>query len=128
MHYFFEAILVGLYSCIIYLFVPTCTLPLTLLIVGFLKHMFGYFLGIHSYYCNQGDACLKYNHQSAIIVPLDILIGESILEGAFYICIGLLLSMFIQNKYLIVFLIGIIAHIGSEFIKLHDTFCKNRCE
>jgi hypothetical protein len=122
-----ESIFIGFYSCCIYFIVRINSFPLTLFIVGFLKHLFGYFIGLHSYYCKRGSACKKYNKQDAATAPLAILIGESILEGAFYVCIGLLLTLFLSNSYITVFLIGVILHESSEILNIHDTFCKTKC-
>ena len=83
MYYILEAILVGIYSLLIFI---TLHFPvvlglakigrvariaeavglntnITLFMVGFFKHLLGYLLNIHTYYCNNGDACLKYHQQ-----------------------------------------------------------------
>ena len=122
-----ESLFIGFYSCFIYFIVHMNLFPLTLFIVGFLKHLLGYFIGLHSYYCKNGSACKKYNKRGAIVPPLTILIGESIFEGAFYVCIGLLLTLFLSNPYIIIFLIGVILHETSEALNIHDNFCKIKC-
>ena len=83
MYYILEAMLVGVYSLLIFI---TLHFPvvlgfakigrvariaesvgtntnITLFMVGFFKHLLGYLLNIHTYYCNNGDACLKYRQQ-----------------------------------------------------------------
>ena len=122
-----ESLFIGFYSCCIYFIVHINSFPLTLFIVGFLKHLLAYFIGLHSYYCKYGSACKKYNKQTAAAIPLTILIGESILEGAFYVCIGLLLTLFLSNPYIIIFLIGLVLHESSETLNIHDAFCKTKC-
>ena len=122
-----ESLFIGFYSCFIYFIVNMNSFPLTLFIVGFLKHLLGYFIGLHSYYCKHENACEKYNKQGANVPSLTNLIGESIFEGAFYVCIGLLLSLFLSNRYMILFLIGVILHESSETLNIHDAFCKTKC-
>ena len=66
MRYLFESILVGIYSVIIYLFIQyfISSFTLSLLIVGFLKHYLGYYIGIHNLYCNYGDSSLKLHNNN----------------------------------------------------------------
>ena len=53
MHYFFEAIAVGIYTTIIYLLLNILNIfnnnnYIIFFIVGFLKHFLGYFLQLHN--------------------------------------------------------------------------------
>ena len=59
MHYLIEAILIGIYTSIIYMLVKPFIENTLLLffIIGFFKHFFAYFIGLHTYYCNNGYAC-----------------------------------------------------------------------
>jgi hypothetical protein len=55
------------------------------------------------------------------------LIVESILEGGVFIILGLLLKVFIENRWILMFLLGFLLHIISEFAGVHKYFCKSRC-
>jgi hypothetical protein len=56
-----------------------------------------------------------------------ILFGESILEGGVFIILGLLLKVFIENRVVLMFLLGFLLHMIAEFAGVHKYFCKNRC-
>lgn len=45
MHYIYESLFVGAYSCILYLLVPINDAKIALFAVGFLKHYLGNWLG-----------------------------------------------------------------------------------
>lgn len=137
MYYIFESILVGGYSLLIYICFAFANNPnLNLFIVGFLKHLLGYILNIHTYYCNNGYACLKYQKQVAsrgskkamtakISIPL--LFIESLFEGCLFVILNIfLLKLKIKNDYVRIFTLGVILHIVFEFLQLHTYFCK-RC-
>jgi hypothetical protein len=55
------------------------------------------------------------------------LIIESILEGGVFIVLGLLLRVFIENRSLLMFLLGFLLHIIAEFVGVHKYFCKTHC-
>ena len=61
MNYIIESIFVGIYTCFMYLlFSPFIkNFYLLLLVCGFFKHFLGSSFGIHTWYCNNGEACLK---------------------------------------------------------------------
>jgi hypothetical protein len=138
MRYLFEAVLVGIYSVIIYLFIsyiiPSYTL--SLVIVGFIKHYLGYYLGIHTIYCNYGEKCLQiHKNNTNYISNNNIIYVYSLLDGLLYILIGTILStlfFWIRNykiKYIIIlFLIGFIVHILSEKYFIHNIFCSINCK
>ena len=101
---------------------------ITLFILGFIKHFFGYLLGLHTYYCKFGNQCIKYNKHSAI---WHILIVESILEGIIFVMFGsffgyTLSDNFQYNASFFMFL-GFFLHISAEIIGIHNQFCINNC-
>ena len=55
MHYIYESIIVGIYTCIIYALISPILykvhLILLFFVVGIIKHLIGYYLSIHEYYC-----------------------------------------------------------------------------
>jgi hypothetical protein len=55
------------------------------------------------------------------------LIVESILEGGVFIILGLLLKVFIENRWILMFLLGFLLHVIAEYVGVHKYFCKNRC-
>ena len=61
MNYIIEAILVGSYTCLIYMIFSRFikNFFLLLLVVGFFKHLLASSLELHTWYCNNGEACLK---------------------------------------------------------------------
>ena len=119
MYYIFESIIVGIYSIsLYYLFSFLITNRFFLFFfTGFFKHLLGYFLYIHNYYCKFGYACKQL---------------RSLFEGVLYLIIGLILSnifnsiSFISNIFFI-FFTGILLHITSEWLNIHYFFCKYRC-
>ena len=120
----FESLFVGVYTCIISIFVSflvSSNFTLLLFVVGFLKHFLGYYLKIQDYYCG---ICVK---GSKSYTTKQILLGESILEGGVFIILGLLLKVFIENRWILMFLLGFLLHIIAEFVGVHKYFCKNRC-
>lgn len=133
MYFLLEAILVGIYTFIIFLcisFFPIHNIYLLLFFIGFVKHFLGYYLYFQQYYCNYGYACSS-KKQKKLITPFAELFGESCIEGL--ACIGLG-TILLQIPYLhkrekiIFFLLGFILHIISELIGLHTYFCKNKCQ
>jgi len=138
MRYLFEAVLVGIYSVIIYLFIsyiiPSYTL--SLVIVGFIKHYLGYYFGIHTIYCKYGEKCLQiHENNSNYISNNNFIYVYSLLDGLLYILIGTILStlfFWIRNykiKYIIIlFLLGFIVHILSEKYFIHNIFCSTNCK
>ncbi len=120
----FESLFVGVYTCIISIFVSflvSSNFTLLLFVVGFLKHFFGYYLKIQDYYC---ATCVKGSKSH---VTTRNLIIESILEGGVFIILGLLLKVFIESRWILMFLLGFLLHMVAEFVGVHKYFCKNRC-
>jgi hypothetical protein len=143
MYYIIESILVGLYALVIYIFYGFVSNPnIKLFIVGFVKHLFGYILNIHTYYCNNGYACLKYyRHPRQITlqtnaqkgqgrvakISIASLLAESFGEGCLFVIFNqVLLKLKIKYDYLRIFILGVMLHIIFELLQLHAYFCK-RC-
>lgn len=131
MNYIIESILVGIYTCFIYLlFSPFIkNFYLLLLVCGFYKHLLGSIFGLWTWYCNNGEACLKVLSQFQYYKANTLyLIHESIYEAFIFLLVGIILR-FIMPKSVYMFLImGIILHIGSEHIGIHKSFCRSRCD
>ena len=127
MNYIFESIFVGIYSCIIYVFIRNVVNNVHVLffLTGFIKHLLGYLLNIHSLYCKYGYACKQYTKTTAVYSKYLVL--ESIGEGILYLLFGIILSKLILNKLLVVFIIGILLHLIFEILQIHRLFCKKRC-
>ena len=143
MHYIFESTIVGMYSLLIYICFDFVTnTNIKLFMVGFIKHLLGYILNIHTYYCNNGYACLKYqkqfqshkNNNSNISdskkvakTSIPVLFIESGFEGCLFVFLNIfLLKLKIKNTYTRIFILGVILHLVFEFLQLHIYFCK-RC-
>jgi hypothetical protein len=126
MYYVLEAIFIGIFSLIIYfslitIYKPIKGLPFLVLlfILGILKHLVGYIIGLQTAYCK------KYKSPSANAgFPL---IFDNLLEGFLFIILGSFLSIIIKKKYIIIFLIGFLLHIIFEFAELHNYFINKRC-
>jgi uncharacterized membrane protein len=131
-----ESLLVGIYCCVIFWMVIsfdqfTGQTYNILFITGFFKHLIGYVSGIHYYYCNYNGSC------DNLINPL--IISESILEGITFIILGFLIKEIsattntnstINNMnidYFNIFIIGFTLHISSDFLGIHDYYCRTRC-
>jgi len=118
----FEAIIVGIYSIFLFLIINFISLNKLssyqeLFIIGFFKHLFGFYSNIHSYYCE--TECKN-----------KIIVVESLIEAFVFLFIGLVLSFFLnynKNKVVIYFLIGFSLHIIADISGLHKIYCKNKC-
>lgn len=137
MRYLLESFLVGIYSIIVYLIVSCfiSSFTLTLLIVGFIKHYLGYYIGIHTFYCKYGEKCLKlHNNNTNYISNNNYIFYFSLLDLLFYFLFGYFFSIlffWIKNvniKYIIIFFcIGFFLHIFSEKYLIHNLFCSINC-
>jgi hypothetical protein len=131
MHYFLEALIVGIYTVIIYILYSLLSIKnfyLLLFLVGFNKHLLGYFFNLHTYYCKYGYAC--NNKDSNVTTELTIFL-ESIGEGLIFIFFGSTLTAFSylrKNTILTFFVLGFILHISFEILGIHSRFCDERCE
>ena len=121
MHYIYESIIVGIYSCIIYALLSPLLYKINILllffVVGFIKHVLGYYLLIHQYYCKYKYNVIK-NYNKSIII-------ESILVGSLFIIVGYIVSLYLKNMVLNVFIIGVLLHIMFEISGMHTKFCHN---
>jgi len=128
MNYIFEAIIVGLYDVILY-FVFSQIISnfyTLLLVVGFSKHFLGNVLGLQTWYCNNGAACLSLKQK--YIANTNYLFLISIGEAIVHLILGILLSNFLATKWYLFFAIGFILHIGAELLGVHNKFCRYYCK
>jgi len=126
MHYVLEAIIVGIYSLTIYLILiniykPIKEIPFIILlfILGILKHLFGYILGLQTAYCK------IYKSPSAMATWPSFY--DNFIEGIYFIILGMFLSIIIKKKYIIIFLIGFLLHILFENLGLHEYYLNKKC-
>ena len=126
MYYVLEAIFIGIFSLFLYFSLITIYKPIKdipflvlLFILGFIKHLFGYIVGLETAYCK------KYKSPSANAVFPTLF--DNLLEGIFFIILGSCLSILIKKKYIIIFLIGFLLHIISELAGLHNYFINKKC-
>ena len=133
-----EAILVGIYTCFIYLiFSPFIkNFYFLLLVSGFFKHFLSSSFGIWTWYCNNGEACIKALSQDQYYQSnTTYLLRESIYESILFLIFGIILTNFTKlnnstklNNIYIFLIIGIILHLISENIGIHTQFCKQTCD
>lgn len=134
-----EAVLVGIYTWILYLFLSRIISLQThpeyfLFILGFTKHFLGDFVQLHTLFCNYGYACEYYFNKKNIFYRISqrkefVIIIESILEGLLFLFIYFLLATIFKNNinWFSVFCIGFFLHLFFEFIGIHRLFCKYHC-
>ena len=130
MNYIFEAILVGLYEVSLYFVFSQFikNLFVLLLVIGFCKHFLGKLLGLQTWYCNNGSACIKVLSQNQKYIANSIhLLRSSIGESIAHLVLGILLAKFLAKEYLF-FAIGVILHIVAEKLGVHNNFCRENCE
>ncbi len=118
MNYIIEAVLVGIYSVILYLLssIFTQNLYILLLVCGFCKHLLGGALGIHEWYC-------KYKFNKTKLYKTNILFIESLLESLLYLFVGITFNYFIVDRIILFFMIGFLLHILFEILTIHKYFC-----
>ena len=116
-HLIAQSIFVGIYCVFLFTILSYAKIESSYIffVLGFFKHFLGFFLRLHTVFCN------------CIILPnYGILFGESILEGfAFLILYYIFHKLF--PKIWVAFTIGFIAHILAEIFGLHKWFCEKRC-
>lgn len=130
MNYLVESIFVGIYTCWIYLLVNPFfkNFYALLLVCGFCKHFFGFSLGLWTWYCNNGDACIKvlsndkHYHSRALH-----LLRDSIYEALAFLVTGTMLHFIIPKGIYMFLVIGVALHIGGEILGIHTNFCVNSC-
>jgi hypothetical protein len=87
-----------------------------------------YFIGIQSWYCNNGQACLNSLDPNQRYVASTLhLLRSSVGEAFAHLFLGFLLSNFLSRIYLF-FTIGVILHIIAENMGIHNQFCKESCQ
>ena len=134
MFYIIEALVVGLYTILMFYLFSLLNIDLNIFIllflIGFFKHFFGYYIGLHYYYCNYGEKCMNINdnHNDKYNSNSKILIIDSIYEGLIFIYFGSILKFIIKNRIVLFFILGFFIHILSEFIGYHKYFCINKCK
>ncbi len=131
MNYIIEALLVGIYTCVIYLlFSPFIkNFYLLLLVCGFFKHFLGSSFGLWTWYCNNGEACLKTLSQDQKYESNTLfLIRESIYEAILFLLVGSLLHLLVQNRIYLFLFMGIMLHLWGERSGLHKRFCIRTCD
>ena len=131
MNYLIESIFVGIYTSFIYLlFSPFIkNFYVLLLVCGFFKHFLGSIIGIWTWYCNNGDACVKVLRQDQKYKSNTLhLISESIYEAFIFLIVGAMLSFVVKKRIYLFFIMGIILHIMGEYSGIHKKFCRNTCD
>lgn len=139
-----ESVFVGLYTLVIAFFlsffIPNTKIYnsffIFLFILGFMKHLLGYWIQLQTLYCNYGVAC-KINKNTSLMntwkakEPLFI---ENIVEGLLFVIVGFLIHLCtfkklfdFQNIYYVSFMIGVFAHLIFDLVGFHTFFCKKRC-
>jgi hypothetical protein len=135
MWYIYESIFVGIYCVILYLLFSNFikSFYISLVIIGFLKHLLSYYIGLHTFYCNYGNACKK--HKEKYISIHNNIIIDSFKESILFLIVGGILKILFKKikndkirNIIIYFLIGIMLHIFFELYGLHKFFCKNNCK
>ena len=130
MNYIIESIFVGVYTYFIYLlFSPFIkNFYLLLLVCGFFKHFLGSSFGLWTWYCNNGQACLKVLSQDQTYEANTLyLIRESIYESLLFLITGTFLAVLIPKGIYLFLVIGIILHVLGEHSGIHSSFCKRTC-
>ena len=131
MNYIIESIFVGMYVCIIYLlFSPFIkNFYILLLVCGFFKHFLGSSFELWTWYCNNGEACVKVLSQDQYYNANTLyLMRDSINESVIFLILGTLLRFIMPIGIYLFVIIGIILHILSEYIGVHKMFCKQTCD
>jgi len=134
-----ESVIVGSYVVLLFLLITQVFYfsdwNLLLFVLGFIKHFFGYLLGIQNLYCRYGYACRNITRKkqgNTTKTSNDILmekIVESVLEGIAFVAVGLFINVFYKiDKIYVVFLTGVLLNLISELLGLHAYFCEYGCK
>ena len=88
--FFIESFLVGLYASIVYLIMQSFIKGIILLLfsIGFCKHFAGYFLQMHTYFCNRCN--VPYHNLNNYVPKHKYLLIDSTLEGIYFLVVGYL--------------------------------------
>jgi len=104
-----QSVFVGLYSVSIFSLLSKLGYP-NLFLTGFIKHLFGYLLGLQDVFC-----------RCSIHYPFLSLMRDCTLEGILFL-------IFLQRSNTFTkFLFGFFLHIISEYLGIHKYFCKSYC-
>jgi hypothetical protein len=134
---FIESNLVGLFSVtlsyMIYFFLFSFSLKTDLgfnlyfFILGFLKHYFGYLLGLQTWYCKKRNKSNAKTNVKANVKAKSPSLLQNIQEGIAFLVTSFLIRKLFKTKkiYFISFLTGFILHIIAELTGIHTIFCKN---
>ena len=119
-----EQLIVGLFTSLIYLllFFMRFKYSILLFLIGFFKHLLGYYVGLQDIYCEH------HKPGSTARIKLSELLFESVLEGLLFLIFGFILIKFNVNQNIVPFILGFTIHIISEFIGIHYIFIENRCK
>lgn len=121
MNLIIEALFIGLYTSFLSLLpFRNINIYIYLFIIGFLKHLIGYYIGFHNYYC-------IINSKKSVLIS-NIIFKDSIYEGICFIIIGIIIIRLLNlNLIISLFITGFIFHIIAEYINLHKYFIDYRC-
>lgn len=131
MNLIFESTFVGIYTIFIYLIFSVFikNFYLLLLVCGFFKHFLGSSFGLWTWYCNNGQACLKVLSRDQYYEANTLnLIRESLYESVLFLIFGLILSLIVSKGALLFFILGFSLHIISEKTGIHKKFCRSTCD
>lgn len=121
-----EAFLVGFYVLLLFFvfrLIIKIDLYLELFIIGFIKHLLSYYLGLQSQYCK-----IYLNNNNNYEVKSSNIIIECLLEGLAFIYFGYLLKLILNpDNYSFGFILGFIIHIIADFYGIHKLFLINNC-
>lgn len=126
-----ESAIVGIYVVVLFLviehFLPLKDWNLFLFVLGFVKHVFGYLLGIQNFYCIYGYSCRNVNVKKRTpkqVVYTEKMV-ESLLEGFAFVITGALVFYFLtSNKIYGIFITGFVLHIVAEITGVHKYYCE----
>jgi len=126
-----EALFVGLYTTFIYIIINFIQihnhknfLLINLFCVGFLKHWFGYYIGIQTYYCN----IVNNKHNAHLIATPEHLFLISLIEGVIFVLLFNIFHLFIKTIWISIFFTGVSLHSLAEVTGVHKFFILNMCK
>lgn len=148
MIFILEAVGVGVYSVLLFIVFSSILTKfntntyVALLLIGFFKHFLGYYVGLQTWYCNNGGSCVSLHKKQETLttkyvgIPTN-LIYNSIIEAFFYLFIGAILywillyslnkTLLVYINFILYFLLGFILHIMANKLGIHKSFCINNC-
>ena len=138
MNYIIEATFVGVFTLILHTIISFFikNFFMNLLVVGFIKHQLGYYLGLQTYFFNYGYACVKAirtnnnendNTQYNFEANNSHLLYDSIFQSIAFLILGSILSLILKSKMVLFFVLGVTLHIMSEKLLINQNFCEKEC-